>query len=36
VLGLRNNVLIRKDGNIEVGAGQVIYQELEEAITVNL
>jgi ureidoglycolate hydrolase len=36
VLGLRNNVLIQKDGNIEVGEGQVIYQELDEPISVNL
>ncbi len=35
-LGLRNNVLLKKDGKIEVGEGQVIYHELSESISVNL
>ena len=35
-LGLRNNVLIQKDGGIEQGEGQVIYKELNEKLEVVL
>ena len=35
-LGLRNNVLIEKDGGVVQGEGQVIYHELREKVEIDL